>query len=167
MSVSYNRVKYYSLGKPYYDNKITLPYPDCFEITNLTIGYSQLLQKYYRQGQTITLQGRTPYVDDVDVVCSQLQYLTYISEDKKNMFVYCNDVINGSVSFYTLISNNVNVPINWNTCGSVKTFNSLFFFVFDLVYPDWVRTEGGYSFPKEGTNLISPTDTMTINYLSC
>jgi len=174
MSVSYRRVNYYSLGKPYYDNKVIPPRPpECFEIYKTPqTGKEEIEQKYYRTTDVYEIQGRTPYVSTAcDVVCNTTNYLSYLSEDGKFLFSKFKDY-NGSLDIYCLFNINQNpIPvITWLNCGDVVDATTLFIntlCVIGVSGCDWVDEYNGYYFPKNGLNSISGSITMGINYLSC
>lgn len=175
MPVSYKRVQYYSLGRPYYDNKV-LPsgIPNALEIMFLT-NNEDVRQIYYLQEPTLELKGRSPFViSQNDVVCNQTTYLTYLSQDKRYIFIFFRN-FNNSLDLYMLTNSNITYPppvIDWE-CGDVVSASNLIFNTLCVDSTgsgcDWVKSyevDGViYKFPKDGTSSVGGQGEITIRYI--
>ena len=171
MPVNYKRVKYYSLGRPYFDTKVVPSRPPkVFEITSYSPDTS-IQQKYYRTSNIFEIQGRSPYVATNDVVCNTTTYLTYLSEDEKFAFIKFKDSFNGSLSYYALtrVFNPPYDPITWLNCGDVVDVSKLYYYSLCITSSgtgcDFVEEYNGFYYPKDGTSVIG-SNSMTINYIS-
>ena len=165
MSVSYKRVQYYSLGKPYYDNKVITPYPNCFNISNFDL-QPEAEQRYFLTGSR-ALEDRVPYTPTYDVRCNYPNNLTYISEDRKYIILY-------GVSIYGTINDTYAIfrKADYSTidlpCDTTINIGDYYLAAFE-VPPTYVftTTSGGYRYPAEGTHQIGATYYLTITYGSC
>ena len=166
MSVSYKRVQYYSLGKPYYDNKVIAPYPNCFEISNFSL-QPEAEQRYFLTGSR-ALEDRVPYSATYDIRCNYPNNLTYISEDRTYIILYGVSVFNAAFTdTYCMFRKTDYSPIDF-TCNTTIDINDYYLAAFEVA-PTYVftTTSGGYRFPAEGTHQVGVSFYMTITYGSC
>lgn len=172
MSVNYNRVKYYNLGRPYFDTKVVPSRPpEVFEILEYST-YPLTQQKYYRTTNIFEIQGRSPYVATNDVVCDTTTYLTYLSEDEKYIFIKFKNSFNGALSYYALtytLTPYLSV-INWLNCGDVVDVSKLQYTTLCVLSGggggcEFVEEYNGFYYPRNGTSQVLGAN-MTIRYIS-
>jgi len=165
MSVSYKRVQYYSLGKPYYDNKVIAPYPNCFNISNFNL-QPAAEQRYFLTGSR-ALEDRVPYTPTYDVRCNYPNNLTYISEDRKYIVLYGVSIF-GTINDTYAIFRKVDYSTIDFTCDTTIDIGDYYLAAFEVA-PTYVftTTSGGYRYPAEGTHQIGASYYLTITYGSC
>lgn len=164
MSVSYKRVQYYSLGRPYYDNKVIAPYPNCFEVSNFAL--QPLAEQKYILTGTRAIEDRDPYVATYDIRCNYPNNLTYISEDRKYIFVYAVSMFGSINDTFALFRKVDYSTINF-TCNTTFNISDYYLAAFEFPPYTFTTTSGGYRFPVEGTHEIAASYYMTITYSSC